>query len=502
MTSSSPSEHRSESAIAKRPEAPRWGSLLLTGALLLAVSTPAAADSRPPRPSAVRAAQKHRQTLRAIYEELVEIDTTQSKGSTTRASEAMAARLRAAGFPAADVQVLVHPGNAARGNLVARLRGTGSKKPILLVAHLDVVEARRQDWSEGLDPFQLTERGGYFYGRGTTDDKAMAAIFVANLIRYRQEGFRPERDIILALTADEEGGDFNGVSWLVENHRALIEAEVALNEGGGGAFRAGKRLFHGVEASQKVYQSFSLEVKNKGGHSSLPVKDNAIYRLAAALDRLSRHEFPVMLNEVTRTFFRRSAAGESGQTAADMLAILANPPDPRAAARLAASSPVYNALMRTTCVATQLEGGHAENALPQKARAVINCRVLPDHRVDDVESTLARIVADPAVAISRVAPPKPSPPSPLTPSVMKPIESLTQLMWPGVPVIPIMSTGATDALYLRRAGIPTYGVSGIFGDIDDTRAHGKDERLLAASLWEGQEFLYRLVRSLSDRGGK
>jgi acetylornithine deacetylase/succinyl-diaminopimelate desuccinylase-like protein len=466
-------------------------------AALLAVS-PFAGLRASPRAAAPQLTPD-RQLLREIYKELVEINTTDSVGDNTKAAEAMAARLRAAGFAAEDVRVLVHPGNARKGNLVARLRGTGARKPLALLAHIDVVEARKEDWSDGLDPFKLTEREGFFYGRGTSDDKAMAAIFVANLIRFKREGFRPERDIILALTADEEGGDFNGVEWLLKNHRGLVDAEFGINEGGGGRYRKGVNLFNGVQASEKVYQSFMLEVKNKGGHSSLPVRDNAIYHLAAALDRLAKFDFPVSLNEVTRAYFQRTAAIETGQTAADMrLVAQGATPDPEAAARLSASSAYNNALMRTTCVATRLDAGHADNALPQTARATVNCRILPQEKAEDVRNTLLRVLADERVSVNYIKEPKPSPPSPLTPAVMGPIESITQAMWPGVPVIPIMGTGATDSLYFRQAGIPFYGVSGIFSDIDDNRAHGRDERLAVKSLDEGQEFLYRLVKTLAS----
>lgn len=437
--------------------------------------------------------------LREIYQELVEINTTDSIGSTTDAARAMAARLKAAGFADGDAQVLVHPGNARKGNLVARLRGTGARKPLLLLAHLDVVEARKEDWSDNLDPFKLTERDGYFYGRGTGDDKAMAAIFVTNLIRFKQEGFKPDRDIIVALTADEEGGDYNGPAWLLKTHRDLVDAEFGINEGGGGRYRKDARLFNGVQASEKVYQSFQLEVKNKGGHSSLPVKDNAIYRLASGLDRLAKFDFPLNLNEVTRSYFARMAAIETGQTSTDMKSIAADFFNPEIVARLAAS-PYNNALMRTTCVATRLEGGHADNALPQTARAVVNCRILPQESATDVQQTLAKVLADDQIKITFIKEPKPSPPSPLRPEVMQPIERTTQALWPGVPVIPIMGTGATDSLYFRQAGIPMYGVSGIFSDIDDNRAHGKDERVAVKSLYEGQEFLYRLVKTLA--GGR
>lgn len=440
----------------------------------------------------------HQQLLRDIYRELVEINTTDTPaGDNTRAARAMAARLRAAGFPEEDVRVLVPEGNAKKGNLVARLRGTGARRPLLLLAHIDVVEARPEDWSEGLDPFKLTERDGYFYGRGTDDDKAMAAIFVTNLIRYRQENLRPDRDIVLALTADEEGGDFNGVEFLLRNHRALVEAELGINEGGDGAHRAGRPLFNGVQASEKVYQSYTLEVRNNGGHSSLPVRDNAIYRLAAGLQRLARFDFPVNLNEVTRGYFGRTAGLESGQTAADMRAVARAAADEAAARRLSESSAYYNALMRTTCVPTRLDAGHAENALPQRARATVNCRILPQESADDVRRTLLRVLADEGITVTPVAESKPSPPSPLTPAVMGPIERITEEMWPGVPVVPLMGTGATDSLYFRQAGVPVYGVSGIFSDIDDNRAHGRDERVRVSALYDGQEFLYRLVKELS-----
>lgn len=441
----------------------------------------------------------HQQLARDIYQELIEINTTDSIGSTTKAAEAMATRLRAAGFPDSDVRVLVHPGNNRKGNLVARYRSPNvQRKPIILLAHLDVVEARKEDWSEGLDPLKLTEKDGFFYGRGTTDDKAMAAIFVANLIRYKQEGASFDRDIILALTADEEGGDFNGVKWLIDNHRDLVDAEFGINEGGGGRHRKGVKLFNGVQASEKVYQSFLLEVKNKGGHSSLPSKDNAIYQLAAGLDRLAKFDFPVNLNEVTRSYFQKMSALETGQLAADMKAVSSGTaPDGEAVKRLSVS-PLYNALMRTTCVATKLEAGHAENALPQTARATVNCRILPQENAADIHRKLIEVLEDQRIAVTFIKEPKPSPPSPLRDEIMRPVEETTRAMWKDVPVVPIMGTGATDSLYFRQIGIHMYGVSGLFGDIDDNRAHGKDERLGVKEFYEGQEFLYRLVKSLAS----
>jgi acetylornithine deacetylase/succinyl-diaminopimelate desuccinylase-like protein len=448
----------------------------------------------------------HQQLLFDIYKELVETNTTDSVGNTTEAAEKVAARLRAAGFPAEDVQVLVHPGNARKGNVVARLRGTGAGRPLLLLAHLDVVEAKKEDWSPDLDPFKLTERDGYYYGRGSIDDKAMAAIFVANLIRYKQEGFRPDRDIILALTADEEGGGYNGASWLVTNHRDLVDAEFGLNEGGGGRERAGKPLFNGVQTAEKMSRNFTLEVKNKGGHSSLPVKDNAIYTLAAGLERLSKFDFPVNLNETTRAYFERMASVETGQAAGDMRALVQSAGKDGAAAARLSNEAFYNAVMHTTCVATRLDAGHANNALPQTARANVNCRILPQETPADTQAALVRVLADPKISVTmvgagnanRTAPPPERQSSPLRPDVMSKIEKVTAEMWPGVPVIPLMGTGATDSQPFRQAGVAMYGVSGLFTDIDDNRTHGRDERIAVRSLYNGQEFLYRLVKALAS----
>jgi acetylornithine deacetylase/succinyl-diaminopimelate desuccinylase-like protein len=435
------------------------------------------------------------QLARAIFKELIEINTTDSSGDTTRAAEAVAARLKAAGFPEADVQVLAPV--PRKGNLVARLRGSGTRKPILLLAHLDVVEARREDWS--FDPFVFLERDGYFYGRGTNDIKSGAAVLAADLIRLKQEGFVSDRDLILALTADEEGGTANGVDWLVRTHRDLIDAEYCLNtDGGGGEISKGVRVANELQTSEKVYLSFRLETKNTGGHSSLPVKDNAIYHLAGGLARLGQFEFPVRLNETTRAFFARMSGVEKGTVAADMKAAALSPPDEAAVARLAAGSAYYNALMRTTCVATRVEAGHADNALPQMARAVVNCRLLPDESPANVRDTLVRALADPAIAVTPMGEPRPSPASPLQPAIVQAVERVTGEIWPGVPVVPIMSTGATDGLTLRRAGMPVYGVSGLFDDIDDVRAHGKDERMGVREFFDGLEFMYRLMKALSS----
>jgi acetylornithine deacetylase/succinyl-diaminopimelate desuccinylase-like protein len=437
----------------------------------------------------------HQQLLREIYQELIEINTTNSVGDNTKAAEAMARRLIAAGFPAGDVQVLAPA--PRKGNMVARLRGTGSRRPLLLLAHLDVVEALREDWS--VDPFKLLERDGYFYGRGTSDDKAMAAAFVANLIRFRQEGFVPDRDLIVALTADEEGGGHNGVAWLLKEHRGLIDAELAINEGGGGALKNGRRVSNSVQASEKIFQSYRLEVTNRGGHSSLPVKDNAIWHLAGGLARLAELDFPVNLDEVNRQFFERTAAQIGGSLGNDFRAVASGNRDPAVVARVAAVGPVFNSRLRTTCVPTRLEGGHADNALPQTARAIVNCRVLPNEAEEDVRQQLVRVLGNDNIKVTPVNKFFPSPASPLTPEIMTAVEQVTQSLWPGVPVVPMMSTGATDSRYLRAAGIPAYGTSGMFGEVDDIRAHGRDERMLVRSLYEGQEYLYRLAKVLSSK---
>jgi acetylornithine deacetylase/succinyl-diaminopimelate desuccinylase-like protein len=467
--------------------------ILIAGCGQDAVETTAAPSTDTAAPEVVSDLLPHQQLAKEILQQLIEIDTTHSKGDNTAAAQAMADRLLAAGFPAEDVQVLAPA--ERKGNLVARYRGRDSgRRPLLLLAHIDVVEADPADWT--LDPFTFIEQDGYFYGRGTTDNKDEAAIHIANFIRMKEEGFQPDRDIIVALTADEEGGTNNGVVWLLENHPDLIDAEYALNEGGGGSLKDGVHVSNNVQASEKVYQSFILETTNPGGHSSLPLKDNAIYHLADALVRIRNHDFPVSLNEVTQLFFQRSAELEEGELADAMSGVQESPPDPAAIAYLS-GTPYYNSRLRTTCVATRLEGGHADNALPQRARATVNCRVLPGESIDAVHNTLETVIGDEQVSITRVNSANPSPPSPLTDEMLGAIETITEDMWPGVPVIPTMSTGATDGLYLRIAGIPVYGVSGLFGEIDDVRAHGQNERILIKSYFEGQEFLYRLTTTLS-----
>jgi acetylornithine deacetylase/succinyl-diaminopimelate desuccinylase-like protein len=430
---------------------------------------------------------------RDILKELIETDTTHANGSTTLAAERMAARLLAAGFPRADVQVV---GDAdQRRNLVARYRGRGNRKPVLFLAHLDVVEARRADWT--FDPFVLTERDGFFYGRGTLDVKGGAATLVTTFIRLRQEGFVPDRDLILALTADEEGGNDNGVQWLLAHRRDLIDAEYCINvDAGGGELRNGKMIALDVQAAEKVYVSFTLTVKNPGGHSSLPTKENAIYRLAAGLQRMAALEFGARTTEISRGYFSRMAELSSGRQAADMKAVARQPFDEAAAARLSAASPFYNALLRTTCVATLVQAGHAENALPQTAQATVNCRMLPEEKAAEVQQTLERTLADPQIVVALVSPPVPSPPSPLAPEVFTAIETVSRAMWGDVPIVPIMETGATDGLFLRNAGMPVYGVTGIAYDVEDVRAHGRDERILVRSYYDGIRFIHRLASAI------
>jgi acetylornithine deacetylase/succinyl-diaminopimelate desuccinylase-like protein len=437
-----------------------------------------------------------------IFKQLIEINTTDSVGNVTAAAEAMAARLRDAGF--ANEDVMVAGPNDRKKNLVARLHGTGKRKPLLFIGHLDVVEARREDWTT--DPFQFVEKDGFFYGRGTSDMKDGDAILVANFIRMKKEGFTPDRDLILALTADEEGGAYNGVDWLVREHRDWIDAEYCINlDGGEFEEQKGKRLLTAVQAAEKVYADFQLESLNAGGHSSVPSSDNAIYHLAAALTRIQGFSFPAKIDEITRNYFERTAGLTSGPVAADLRAAAKQPPDAAAVARLSAI-PYYNALLRTTCVATMLSGGHAPNALPQTARANVNCRIFPGEDPEDIRKTLERVVADPKVAVIAV-PVRAAdgrlirlvtvPPSPLLPEVTHAMDNGVHAMWGDIPVISTMSTGATDGRITRTAGIPTYGIACLFFDMDDNRAHGKDERIGIQEFYEGVEFNYRLIRELS-----
>jgi acetylornithine deacetylase/succinyl-diaminopimelate desuccinylase-like protein len=463
----------------------RPGTIAGIGMLVAAVATAAAvAQEVTPR----------QQAFRQIYQELVEINTTDSTGDSLRAAEAMATRLKNAGLPTEDVQVI--SSGPRKGNLVARLRGTGARKPILLIAHLDVVEAKREDWD--FDPFKLQEVDGYFRARGSIDDKAMASIFVANLIEYVKEGFKPDRDIILALTADEELSDspHDGAHYLLDHYRALIDAEFAINEGGGGVLRDGKPFRMSVQHAEKVYQTYTFEVTDPGGHSASGRRDNAIYRLADALHRLSQFDFPVGLNQVTRSFFEQMAIAESQPTADAIRALLASRTDDDVLMPLTVRAE-YNAVMRTTCVATLLEAGHAENALPQKARATVNCRILPDQPVSEVERTLNHVILDEKVKINPKGRAVLSPPSPINPEIMHAVSALAAKMWPGVPIIPTMSGGYTDSRWLRNAGIPAYGVSGLFTDPVNSGVHGLNEHVGVKELYESKEFLSRLVKQLA-----
>jgi acetylornithine deacetylase/succinyl-diaminopimelate desuccinylase-like protein len=453
---------------------------------LSSASVPALAQSLPPPAT--------RQLARDIFAELIAINTTTDSGST-RAADALVKRLAAAGFSAEDV-VLAGP-KPHKQNLVVRLRGKGKAEPILFLSHLDVVEAKREDWS--IDPFVLTERDGYFYGRGTSDIKDEVADLVANLIRLKSERFVPRRDIIVALTDDEEGGDDNGAGWLLEHRPELIRAAYVINtDAGGGQMQDGKRLRNPVQTSEKIYASYFLEVTSPGGHSSLPPppQENAIYTLARALDRVAAFRFPIQLNETTRGFFTRMADQEGGQLAADLHAVTAGTPDSATLDRLA-HLPLYNSAMRNTCVATMLEAGHAENALPQRARATIQCRLLPGESPAGIRDTLVRVVADTQVRVTLDGEPGTSPASPLKPEVMKAIESATKASWPGAVVLPVMDPWSSDGVRFRQAGIPVYGVSGVFIDVNDYRAHGQDERIEVQAFYEGVEFMYKLMRALA-----
>lgn len=476
--------------------APRPLLLLpLLGGLAAATAVPASAQRPAASGTIERPLTRWEAQARAMLEELVEINTTLSVGNTVTAAEAMARHMRAAGFPDEDVVVVE---NAPRkGNLVVRLRGRSrTRKPILLLSHLDVVEADPKDWT--LPPFEFIERDGVFYGRGVADDKDEGAIHLTILLRMKAEGIVPDRDIIAALTADEEGGPENGVKWILENRRELIDAEYALNEGGGGRVEEGRQVSNDVQASEKKVANFRLEATNPGGHSSVPRPDNAIYQLARALDRVGGHHFPVRLNAITREYFERQAAIVGGETGAAMRAILRDERDARATAVLA-RDPAHNSRLRTTCVATMLEGGHAFNALPQRAAATVNCRILPDETTEAVQAQLERAIADTGVKVTVLRGAADSPPSPLTDELLRTFEQATQEMWSGMPTVPTMSTGATDARFLRNAGIPVYGISGLF--YENPNAHGMNEHVSAKAFYEGLEFMYRLVRKLSAGPG-
>ena len=436
-----------------------------------------------------------------IFKQLIEINTTDSVGNVSTAAGAMAQRFRDAGFADSDMQILGP--NDRKKNLVLRFHGTGKHKPLLLIGHLDVVEAKREDWTT--DPFTFVEKDGFYYGRGTQDMKSGDAIMVTTLIRFKKEGFTPDRDIILALTADEEGGKSNGVDWLIKNHRDLLDAEMVFNHDGGGILSDhGKPMMMSVDATEKLYADFQLSVTNPGGHSSIPRPDNAIYSLTDGLSRLERYQFPFELNEVTRVYYERMAKVETAERAADMRAILQTPPDAGAEARLS-RDPIDNSTMHTTCVATRLNAGHANNALPQRAEANVNCRILPGHTAAEIQQKLTEVFADPKITIQYIdeagRPPdrKSFPPPPLRHDVFDPMEKITQEMWPGTPVIPDMATGASDGVYTMAVGLPTYAIAGIAIDRDDIRAHGRDERLGVESYYKGVEFYYRFLKAVTSK---
>jgi len=468
---------------------------LLLIALCLGVASTQAADITASRQTAASKVPRAGEAeFRALYQELVEINTTLSVGSCTDASNAMKTRLLAVGYTDAEALVVVPKGFAKQGNLIALLPGTDRKlKPVLLLAHIDVVEANREDWVR--DPFKLTEEDGFFYARGASDDKAMAAVFTDMMVRFKRDGYRPKRGIRLALTCGEETPNvFNGVSYLIENHPDLIDAAFALNEGGGGRYdqQTGVYKYVSVLASEKIYQDYTLSTTNIGGHSSRPMPDNAIYQLTRALNRIEAHSFPVEFNDVSRAYFERFGKIEGGQKGADMVAAAKG--DAAAIERLR-KDPSANAILHTNCVATQIQGGHAPNALPQRATANVNCRIFPGHDPNEIKAELARVINDPAVTLEFQSPPeKLGAPPPMSREILGPIEALSREMFPGVTVIPGITAGATDCRFLTPAGIPCYGVSGMLNDGATSNAHGLNERIRVQTLMEGREFLYRLTK--------
>ncbi|MDP8983897.1 MAG: M20/M25/M40 family metallo-hydrolase [Pseudomonadota bacterium] len=462
----------------------------LIGMLAGTVAAPGAAA-----PGAAAATQDEA-AFRALYKELVEINTTRSVGSCTRAAEAMRAHLLGAGIPASDTQILAPPDRPGDGALIAVIHGKDKRvKPILLLAHIDVVEAKREEWVR--DPFRLVEENGWFYGRGASDDKAMAAVFTDAVLRYREEGFRPRRDIKLALTCGEETPDvFNSVKWLIETHRDVVSAAFALNEGAGGELgEDGKHVALQIQAGEKVYQDFALEAGDVGGHSSRPTKNNPIVRLSVGLAKLGTHNFEVALNQATQGYFQAQSGLAAPQIAADMQAVLKDPKDEAAVERLWAVNPGWNGMLRTTCVVTEITGGHAANALPQHVRANVNCRILPGVPIADVQKEIIGVLGDDKITVVPVGDPGiQSPPPPLSPSIMGPVRKIADEIWPGIAIVPTMSTGATDGRYLNAVGIRTYGLSGMFHDAEGSHAHGLNERIRVSSLMEGRRFLYEVVK--------
>lgn len=476
---------------------------ILTFTLASAFSLAAVAQN-----AIVPASPADRAEARDIFKQLIEINTTDTPlGNVTTGAEAMQKRFIDAGFKPEDV-TLIGP-DARKQNLVVRIRAAAqsTEKPVLFLCHMDVVEALRADWHT--DPFQFVEKDGYYYGRGTQDMKDSDAALVATFLRLHREGYKPRRDILLALTADEEGGKFNGAAWLVKQHRDLVDAAYVINPDSGGVeLDHGRAVVADVEATEKVYADYQVTAVNPGGHSSRPRPDNAIYELTAALTKLAAYTFPFEFNEVTRTYFKNLSTQEPGDTAADIRAILATPPDPAAAARLSAE-PSFNSNFRTTCVATRLSAGHANNALAQTAQANVNCRIFPGHSPEEIRQQLIALFSDPklivkytsdAGVVSDVAPERKAmaPPAPI-PEVFGPLTRLTQAIWPGVPVTPVMENGASDSIYFAQAGIPCYGYSAIALERDDDRAHGQDERLPVDSYWKSLDFFYAFAKEL---GGK
>ncbi len=443
--------------------------------------------------------------FRELYQELIETNTALSNGSCTLAAERMAARLKAAGFADSDLHPFAAPGHPKEGGLVAIYPGRDPKlKALLLLAHIDVVEAKREDWTR--DPFKLVEENGNFYARGVIDDKAEAAIWVDTLVRYKQENYRPRRTIKLALTCGEEtAGAFNGAQWLVEHERDLIDAAFAVNEGAFGELDAeGHKVVMEIQAGEKTAQNYRLEVTNPGGHSSRPLKDNAIYRLAAALLRIEGYEFPAQFTDGSRAYFtgmaKIQAAKGNTDVAEAMRALVKDPGDANAIALVSAKDPSWNATLRTTCVATMLDAGHATNALPQRARANINCRIFPGVSQEAVRRKLEELVADPKVVVSTLETRGPSsPPPPLTAQILAPVEKLTAQFFPGVPVLPILQPGATDGEFLNAGGIPTYGIEPLFAGPDLGHVHGLNEYVSVKSLLDCRDFLYRLIKIYSDQ---
>jgi acetylornithine deacetylase/succinyl-diaminopimelate desuccinylase-like protein len=483
---------------------PRPFLLIFAFSIVLSTCLAGIALAQSPLPIASPA---DRAEAREIFKQLIEINTTDTpQGNVTTASAAMQKRFLVAGFPPEDVHLLGP--DARKMNLVVRYRAAGQPtgKPVVFLCHVDVVQALRADWNT--DPFEFVEKDGYYYGRGTQDMKESDAALVATFLRLHREGYRPHRDLILALTADEEGGKFNGANWLVREHRDLVDAAFVLNPDAGGVeLDHGRTVVADVEGTEKVYSDFQVTAVNRGGHSSLPRPDNAIYELTAALNKLAAYSFPFELNEVTRTYFKNLAAQETGQTADDMRAILATPPDLEAAARLSVE-PSINSNFRTTCVATRLSAGHANNALPQTAQANVNCRIFPGHSPESIRQQLIALFADPKLSVKYVseggvvadtAPERNAmaPPPPIA-AVFDPLTRITQQIWPGVPVTPEMENGASDSIYFARVGIPCYGYSAIALELDDDRAHGQDERLPVDSYWKSLDFFYAFAKAVGD----